>query len=97
MRTCVGCRRRETQSHLLRMVRELSAAGDTAAVADPRHRLPGRGAWLHPTTACLALALKRRAIGRALPGASDCTAVADYVALVAGAASAENEESNCPT
>ena len=35
-------------------------------VADPRHRLPGRGAWLHPTPECLDLAVRRKAFGRAL-------------------------------
>ncbi|MHB8187582.1 MAG: YlxR family protein [Dermatophilaceae bacterium] len=35
-------------------------------VADPRLRLPGRGAWLHPTLECLDLALRRKALGRAL-------------------------------
>ena len=33
---------------------------------DPRLRLPGRGAWLHPTPECLDLALRRKAFGRAL-------------------------------
>jgi predicted RNA-binding protein YlxR (DUF448 family) len=35
-------------------------------VADPRLRLPGRGAWLHPTPECLDLAVRRKAFGRAL-------------------------------
>ncbi len=39
---------------------------DGAAVVDTAKTLPGRGAWLHPGTACLELALKRRTIGRAL-------------------------------
>lgn len=80
LRTCVGCRRRDTQSHLLRMVREVSAVGETVVLADPRRRRSGRGAWLHPTAACLALALKRRAIGRALPGSTDSTSVESYIA-----------------
>ena len=33
---------------------------------DPAGRLPGRGAWVHPTAACLAQAERRRAFGRAL-------------------------------
>jgi len=33
---------------------------------DPLRRLPGRGAHLHPDPACLALAERRRAFGRAL-------------------------------
>ena len=35
-------------------------------VPDPRRRLPGRGAWLHPDEGCLLAAERRRAFGRAL-------------------------------
>ena len=35
-------------------------------VVDERKVLPGRGAWVHPTTACLELAVRRRAVPRAL-------------------------------
>ncbi len=61
------------------MVRETSADGVIAAVADPRRRLWGRGAWLHPSPQCLALALKRRAIGRALPGVVDSSSVQSHL------------------
>jgi predicted RNA-binding protein YlxR (DUF448 family) len=40
--------------------------GTTVVLPDERHRLPGRGAWLHPETECLELAVRRRAFGRAL-------------------------------
>ncbi|MEO7449046.1 MAG: YlxR family protein [Humibacillus sp.] len=33
---------------------------------DPRHRLPGRGAWVHPALDCLESAVRRKAFGRAL-------------------------------
>ncbi|MHB1473223.1 MAG: YlxR family protein [Dermatophilaceae bacterium] len=67
-RTCVGCRRRDDRSALLRVVAEWDDTGEHVArvVADPRLRLPGRGAWLHPTLECLDLALRRKALGRAL-------------------------------
>jgi len=67
-RTCVGCRRRDDRSALLRVVAEWNDTGEYVAsvVADPRHRFPGRGAWLHPTPECLDLALRRKAFGRAL-------------------------------
>ncbi|WP_307176160.1 YlxR family protein [Demequina sp. NBRC 110054] len=61
VRTCVGCRGRGSRSVLVRV-----AVVDGAAVVDTAKTLPGRGAWLHPGTACLELALKRRTIGRAL-------------------------------
>jgi predicted RNA-binding protein YlxR (DUF448 family) len=35
-------------------------------VVDPQLRLPGRGAWLHPTPECFDLAVRRKAFGRAL-------------------------------
>src|SRR6478735_1712225 len=60
-RTCVGCRARERSTELLRVV-----AVDVVLVPDPRRRLPGRGAWLHPQPGCLDLAERRRAFGRAL-------------------------------
>jgi uncharacterized protein len=64
----VGCRRRDDRSALLRVVAEWNDTGERFArvVADPRLRLPGRGAWLHPTPECLDLAVRRKAFGRAL-------------------------------
>jgi predicted RNA-binding protein YlxR (DUF448 family) len=72
VRTCVGCRQRAASGELLRVV----AVGG-AVVPDPGRRLPGRGAHLHPTVACLDLAEKRRAFPRALrvPGPLDASAV----------------------
>lgn len=40
--------------------------GRLLVTPDPRKRLPGRGAWLHPDVACLDLALRRKAFARAL-------------------------------
>jgi predicted RNA-binding protein YlxR (DUF448 family) len=64
MRTCVGCKGREVKSSLLRFV----AVGDVIQ-PDPRARLPGRGAYLHPSPDCLELAGRRRAFPRALRAA----------------------------
>jgi predicted RNA-binding protein YlxR (DUF448 family) len=41
--------------------------------------MAGRGAWLHPSEKCLALAIKRRAFGRALAGAAETDAVERYL------------------
>jgi predicted RNA-binding protein YlxR (DUF448 family) len=65
VRTCVGCRTRAAADELLRVVAH-DAGDGMEIVPDPRRRAPGRGAHLHPTTACLDLALRRRAFGRAL-------------------------------
>ncbi|NNM45481.1 YlxR family protein [Knoellia sp. DB2414S] len=80
-RTCVGCRRTDSWSALLRVVAETDDTGAIRLTPDPRHRLPGRGAWLHPTGDCLDQALRRRAFGRALrtSTAPDPAAVTAYV------------------
>jgi predicted RNA-binding protein YlxR (DUF448 family) len=66
VRTCVGCRKRALASELLRVVAVDCGAGEFSIVADPARRRPGRGAHLHPDPACLVLAERRRAFGRAL-------------------------------
>ncbi|MFB7246266.1 DUF448 domain-containing protein [Streptomyces populi] len=71
-RTCVGCRERAAKGDLLRIV-----AVEGACVPDHRGTLPGRGAYVHPVPACLDLAVRRRAIPRALraPGPLDTAAL----------------------
>jgi uncharacterized protein len=79
-RTCVGCRTRAPASELLRFV--VAGAGDhLRLVPDPRRRLPGRGAHLHPDPACFALAERRRAFGRALrfTGVADTGPLAEHI------------------
>ncbi|OWY82429.1 MULTISPECIES: YlxR family protein [Rhodococcus] len=66
VRTCVGCRQRTLAAELLRVVAREKEPSGFAVIPDPRRRLPGRGAWLHPTPECLGLAVRRRAFGRAL-------------------------------
>ncbi|MCL2583586.1 MAG: YlxR family protein [Streptosporangiales bacterium] len=61
VRTCVGCKERAVKSSLLRLV----AVGNDL-VPDPQSRRPGRGAYLHPSLACLDRARRRRAFSRAL-------------------------------
>ncbi|MFE7774850.1 YlxR family protein [Streptomyces sp. NPDC057445] len=60
-RTCVGCRERAAKSDLLRIV-----AVEGVCVPDHRGTLPGRGAYVHPASVCLDLAVRRRAFPRAL-------------------------------
>jgi predicted RNA-binding protein YlxR (DUF448 family) len=57
-------------------------AGSASLAVDPRHRLPGRGAYLHVDQACLAKAEQRRAFTRALrvAGILDTGELAAYVA-----------------
>lgn len=82
IRTCIGCRRRDSWSVLVRVVAGKRDAGSTRVVVDPRHRLPGRGAWLHPDPQCLEHAVRRRAFVRALrlEGGADVTDLTAYLA-----------------
>ncbi|MEU8523116.1 YlxR family protein [Streptomyces sp. NBC_01216] len=59
-RTCVGCRERAAKSDLLRIV-----AVEGECVPDQRGTLPGRGAYVHPASVCLDLAVRRKAFSRA--------------------------------
>jgi uncharacterized protein len=81
VRTCVGCRARASRSVLLRVVAVEGGDGQVV-VPDPRHRLAGRGAWLHPDPACLDLAERRRVFPRALrrAGPFDLAALRAFVA-----------------
>ncbi|WP_153409208.1 YlxR family protein [Nocardia macrotermitis] len=80
VRTCIGCRERELAADLLRIVAQ-SSGTEIAIVPDSRHRLPGRGAWLHPSSVCLSTAERRRSFGRALrvSGKLDISALEHYV------------------
>ncbi len=66
VRTCIGCRERALATDLLRVVAQQREADGYVLVLDPKRRLPGRGAWLHPDGTCLTKAERRRAFGRAL-------------------------------
>jgi predicted RNA-binding protein YlxR (DUF448 family) len=67
------------------VVAETDEAGAIRLNPDPRHRLPGRGPWLHPTGDCLEQALRRRAFGRALrtSAAPDPAAVVAHLEALA--------------
>jgi predicted RNA-binding protein YlxR (DUF448 family) len=72
----VGCRVRTAKADLLRVVDI-----DGVLLPDPLARQPGRGAYIHPTTTCLDLALHRRVFVRALRSAGPLeeSAVRAYV------------------
>jgi predicted RNA-binding protein YlxR (DUF448 family) len=62
MRTCVGCRVKDSKSELIRIVR-LPGGG---AGVDPMGTAPGRGAYVHRDSDCFDAATKKGALARAL-------------------------------
>lgn len=50
-RTCIACREEAGRDELVRLV----ADPEGNLVVDLRGRLPGRGAWVHPTRACVSV------------------------------------------
>lgn len=59
VRSCVGCRTRAPQSELVRLAR----VGQDVQIS---RTAPGRGAWVHPSADCLAGALRKGTLTRAL-------------------------------
>jgi predicted RNA-binding protein YlxR (DUF448 family) len=78
---CVGCRERTDKHELLRLV---CAAGGRVE-PDLSQTRPGRGAYLHRSSACLDLAVRRRALGRALRADVDTLAAAVAIREILGA------------
>ena len=62
MRQCVGCGERKPKKELLRIV----VTSDGEAAADPTGRVNGRGAYICPKQECLRIAIRRKALERAL-------------------------------
>lgn len=91
VRTCVGCRRRDSDSHLLRIVHDPQSA---ALSPDPRRRALGRGAWVHRDERCIATALDRKAFVRALRLAGNVSQ--DAVSEVLEAVRHEHETTRRP-
>ncbi len=61
IRTCVACRQTAGKRALIRIVRS-----PEGVQVDPRGKMPGRGAYLHPVRGCWERALATRALDRAL-------------------------------
>jgi predicted RNA-binding protein YlxR (DUF448 family) len=74
VRTCVGCRRRAPKRDLVRLVWDPTIG---AVAVDRPQVLPGRGCYLH--AGCGELAVRRRAVGRALRRQVDPAAVETLV------------------
>ena len=63
VRTCVACRTSGGKRGLLRIVRLPEGAG---VAVDPTGKQSGRGAYVCPTSVCIELAIKRKALERSL-------------------------------
>ena len=51
-------------------------------MVDAAARLPGRGAWLHPSRECATIAVQRKAFGRALrAGVLDATGLREELGV----------------
>ena len=74
-RMCVGCRGREPQNQLIRVVCQ-----DSQIVIDHKQTATGRGAWLHPNRECFSTAIARKAVARALrvPAWIDSSSLTDF-------------------
>lgn len=96
LRTCIGCRRHEDQNLLVRLALDPSTETRSVTV-DLRRRLPGRGAWLHPATDCLQVALRRRAFHRAFRGPVETDSLTDlFEQTVTSAPPMTAEEQDTP-
>lgn len=78
-RTCVSCRASAEQSQLVRLI----ALDDGAVIVDLAGGAHGRGAWVHPSVACLEGA--QRGLSRSFERAVRCTG-AELLAQVRAAA-----------
>jgi len=74
-RTCVGCRRAAPKSYLLRIVRSPSGA----VRVDRSGRAPGRGAYVHRSSACAEAAMKRSSLVRSLRATLDTAGAASLM------------------
>ena len=63
VRTCVGCRQRDSKENLVRAIAE-----NGVVRVDLANRLPGRGVWFHQD--CSQLVLDRKGFRKALGEAS---------------------------
>lgn len=80
-RTCVGCMAKEPKARLLRLVRDSSGV----VTLDFEGTAPGRGAWVHGRTGCLARAETPRALGRAFRGKAKAPAPGRLLEVVSAA------------
>ena len=86
-RSCVGCREVRDKRDLVRVVH----TPDDQFLLDPSGKLAGRGAYVCPSAACLAQAVKRKSFDRAFRQAVPREAVGGLEASIQQYLSARTE------
>ena len=88
IRTCIATRTRCSDTRMLRVVlrqdgasQDGSSKKEAVIIPDPSRSLPGRGAWIIPTTKNFERARQRRAFERALrvSGKADTRQIGEYI------------------
>ena len=65
IRTCIGCRRREPAAEMVRLVVQAQAGETAGRVELAGQSRSGRGASVHPRSACLETGLRPEVLSRA--------------------------------
>ncbi len=78
IRTCVACRQAEGKRGLVRVVRLPEGAG---VALDATGKAAGRGAYVHASSECIELAVKRKALERSLKASLPDTLLEELRAL----------------
>ena len=78
VRMCVGCRRSADKASLLRIVRR----PDGSVAPDPSGSAAGRGAYVHQDPACVAGAVERGTVVRALRAGGDVDGAARLLSMI---------------
>ena len=66
IRTCIGCRQRESQTKLIRVVLADRLGTANQVLVDHAKTKLGRGAYLHLDPDCIGTAVNRKLLARAL-------------------------------
>jgi uncharacterized protein len=97
MRTCTGCGVTAPQRELVRL-----ALVDARLVIDPLRRLPGRGAYVHPRSACVTPAGLSRSLRRRISATdvsrivSEMSPTTDNLGVGSGDQPLQNASQNAP-
>jgi predicted RNA-binding protein YlxR (DUF448 family) len=78
VRMCVGCRRSADKASLLRIVRR----PDGSVAPDPSGSAAGRGAYVHRDPTCVAGAVERGTMLRALRAGGDVDGAARLLSMI---------------